>query len=188
MPTLRFTTLAVMVVAAAASRLLPHPMNFAPITAMALFGGATFERRWQAVLVPFAAMLLSDCGIQAAHHYGMSRSWGFHSGWWVVYGTYAMIVGIGLLLRHRRRPVTIALATVSSSVLFFVVTNFAVWAGGTLYPLTGGGLLLCYAAAIPFFQNTLLGDAFYSAALFGSLAVAEARLPQLRTRTRPEYA
>ena len=173
MPTLRFTTLAVMVVAAAASRLLPHPMNFAPITAMALFGGATFERRWQAVLVPFAAMLLSDCGIQAAHHYGLSRSWGFHSGWWVVYGTYAMILGIGLLLRHRRRPVTIALATVSSSVLFFVVTNFAVWVGETLYPLTGEGLLRCYAAAIPFFQNTLLGDAFYSVAFFGSLAVAE---------------
>jgi hypothetical protein len=137
-----------MVVAAAASRLLPHPMNFAPITAMALFGGATFERRWQAVLVLFAAMFVSDCGIQAAHHYGLSRSWGFHSGWWVVYGTYAMIVGIGLLLRHRRRPVTIALATDSSSVLFFVVTNFAVWAGGTLYPLTVRAGACCFATPL----------------------------------------
>lgn len=188
MPPLRFATLAVMVLAAAATRLLPHPMNFAPIAAMALFGGATFERRWQAVVVPFAALFLSDCGLEVAHHYGLTRSWGFHSSWWVVHGTYALILGIGFLLRDRRHPGMIALATVSSSVLFFVVTNFAVWAGGTLYPLTGEGLLRCYVAAIPFFQNTLLGDAFYSTALFSSLALAEARFPQLRPRTSPGCA
>lgn len=188
MPTLRFATLAVMVVAAAATRLLPHPMNFAPIAAMALFGAATFERRWQAVVVPFAAMFLSDCGLQVAHHYGLTRSWGFHAGWWVVYGSFALILGIGFLLRDRRRPLMIALATVSSSVLFFAVSNFAVWASGTLYPLTGEGLLRCYVAAIPFFQNTLLGDAVYSTALFGSVALAESRLPRLRPRTRMECA
>ena len=123
---------------------------------MALFGGGRSSVDGKPSC-PFAAMSLSDCGFQAADHYGLSRSWGFHSGWWVVYGTYAMILGIGLLLRHRRRRVTIALATVSSSVLFFVVTNFAVWVGETLYPCTGEGLLRRYAAAIPFFQNTLLG-------------------------------
>ena len=175
MPKSRFATLTVLVMAAAATRLLPHPVNFAPIAAIALFSGATFERRWQAILVPFAAMFLSDCGLQVAHHYGLTHSWGFHSGWWAVYGTYALTVGIGFLLRGRRRPILIALATVSSSVLFFVVSNFAVWADGTLYPLTREGLLQCYIAALPFFPNTLLGDAFFSAALFGFLALAEAR-------------
>ncbi len=188
MPPLRFATLAVMVLAAAATRLLPHPANFAPIAAMALFGGATFERRWQAVVMPFAALFVGDCGLQVAHRYGLTHSWGFHSGWWVIYGTYALVLGIGFLLRHRRRPFAIALGAVSSSVLFFVVTNFAVWAGGHLYPPTGEGLLTCYAAAVPFFPNTLLGDAFYSAALFGSLALAEARFPQLRPRTSPGCA
>lgn len=185
MPSLRFTTLALMILAAAASRLLPHPMNFAPIAAMALFSGATFERRWQAVLVPFAAMFLSDCGLQATHHYGLTSSWGFHSGWWVVYGAFLLILGIGFLLRDHRRPATIALATISSSILFFVVTNFAVWASGSLYAQTAEGLLQCYIAAIPFFRNTLLGDAVYSSTLFGLLALAEAGIPQLRPQSRP---
>jgi hypothetical protein len=185
MPTVRFATLTAMVLAAAAIRLLPHPMNFAPIAAMALFGGATFERRWQAVMVAFAAIFLSDCGLQVAHHYGLSHSSGFYSGMWTVYGTYALILGIGLLLRDRRRPILIALAAVSSSVLFFAITNFAVWAAGTLYPLTAQGLLQCYSAAVPFFRNTLLGDIFFSTALFGSFALAESRFPQLRPRTSP---
>jgi hypothetical protein len=174
-----------MVVAAAATRVLPHPYNFAPITAMALFGGATFAARWQAVVVPFAAMFLSDCALEVAYRYGLSSSWGFHSGWWVVYGAFALILGIGFLLRERRRAGTIALATVASSVLFFAITNFATWAAGSLYSRTAEGLVQCFVMAIPFFPNTLLGDVFYSTVLFGSLALAEARIPQLRPQASP---
>ena len=70
--------------------------------------------------------------------------------------------------------------TLAGSVLFFVWTNFGVWAFWNLYPHTLEGLVACYTAAIPFFRNTLLGDVVYSTALFGGFALAERFLPVLR--------
>jgi len=64
-------------------------------------------------------------------------------------------------------------------VLFFVLTNFGVWALGALYPKTLTGLTECYVVAIPFFRNALLSDLFYSALLFGGLALAEKQWPIL---------
>ncbi len=153
---------------AAASRLIPHPPNFAPIAAMALFGGAYFSDKRLAFFVPLAAMFLSDLVL------------GLHGLMPVVYGSFAMIVGIGLWLRTRRTALPIAGAALTSSILFFVLTNFGVWAFSSIYPKTMAGLLACYAAAIPFFQNTLLGDAVYSTILFGGFALAERGFPALR--------
>jgi hypothetical protein len=164
----RFATLCALVVLAALARLLPHPPNFTPVGALALFGGATFADRRAGFLVPLAAMLLSDAVL------------GFHSGMPVVYAAFVAIVGIGLILRARRTPLRLAGASLAASVLFFVVTNFAVWAMGSTYPKTAGGLIACYAAAIPFFGNTLLGDAFFTAVLFGGLALVEWRVPAVR--------
>ena len=90
------------------------------------------------------------------------------------------IVGIGFLLRDRRTPLQIAGASLAGSVLFFVVTNFGVWMLGSLYPKTLEGLVACYVAAIPFFHNTLLGDAFFTAVLFGGFVLAQRRFPVLR--------
>lgn len=164
----RFLVLACMILAAAASRLLPHPPNVASITAVALFGGAYLsDRRW-ALLVPLTALFLSDLIL------------GFYSHMWVVYGSFALVVCVGLLLRRRRTPLAIAAATLASSILFFVITNFSVWALGSLYPRTMQGLLACYVAAIPFFQNSLFGDALYSTVLFGGFALFERWWPALR--------
>ena len=164
----RFGVLCVFILLAALTRLLPHPPNVAPIAAMALFGGAHFARKGWAVAVPLAALLLSDVFL------------GFHSLMPVVYIAFAAIIGIGFLLRAGYRLHHIAGASVAGSVLFFVVTNFGVWLLGSLYPKTVGGLLACYVAALPFFQNTLLGDAFFTAVLFGGFALAQRRLPALR--------
>lgn len=164
----RFILLACLVMAAAASRLIPHPPNFAPITAVALFGGAYFHDRRLAFLVPLCALFLSDLVI------------GFYSQMYVVYGSFSLIVSIGLLLRKRRQPLAIAGAALAGSILFFIITNFGVWALGSLYPKTSAGLMACYLAAIPFFQNTLLGDAVYTAILFGGFRVAERYWPALR--------
>lgn len=162
-----------LILAATATRLLPHPPNFTAITAMALFGGAHFaDKRW-AFFVPLAALFLSDLVI------------GLHPLLPVVYGSFAMIVWIGLQLRTRRRLLPIAGATLASSVLFFVVTNFGVWGLGSLYPRTAEGLIACYVAAIPFFRNTLLGDAVYTAALFSGLALLERYFPGTR---EPSFA
>lgn len=164
----RFAALAAMVAAAAAFRILPHPPNFSPITAMALFGGAQFADRRAAFGVPLLAMLISDAVI------------GFHALMPVIYGAFALIVCIGLWLRARRSAGYIAGAALASSTLFFLVTNFAVWAFGSMYPKTLDGLAQCYIAAIPFFGNALVGDALFTAALFGGLALAEWRIPQIR--------
>lgn len=174
---LRFVVLVGMLLAAAAFRLIPHPPNFAPIGAMALFGGACFADRRAAFLVPLAAMFLSDLAIAALRG---NLSLGLHRLIPVVYGSFALIVCLGFWLRTRRALVPIAGATLATSVLFFVLTNFGVWALGSWYPKTWEGLVACYVAAIPFFHNTLLGDAVYATALFGGLALAERGLPALR--------
>lgn len=157
------------ILAAAASRLLPHPPNFTPIAALALFGGASFTDRHLAFLIPLAAMLLSDVIL------------GFHALMPVVYGSFGLIVLIGMWLRRRRRaPLAILGAAFTGSITFFVLTNFGVWALGSMYPRTVGGLIAAYVAAIPFFRNTLLGDLFYVAVLFGGFALPEERFPALR--------
>lgn len=143
-----------LVLAAALSRLLPHPMNFTPIAAIALSSAVYLDRRY-AFLIPLAAMLISDYFI------------GFHTGMPWVYGSFIMIGLVGLWLRSHKRPLLIVGASLTSSVLFFIVTNFGVWFTGTMYPKTWEGFVACYVAAIPFFQNTLVGDLAYTAALFG---------------------
>lgn len=174
---LRFLVLVGMILTAAASRVIPHPPNFAPIGAMALFGGSCFADRRAALVVPLMAMFLSDLAIGFLSG---NLSFGLHRFIPVVYGSFALIVCLGFWLRTRRTIVPIAGATVASSVLFFVLTNFGVWAVGSLYPKTWDGLVACYVAAIPFLHNTLFGDALYSAVLFGGLALAEKGLPVLR--------
>lgn len=176
---IRLVVLVAMILAAAASRLIPHPPNFTPIGAMALFGGACFASKRVAFLVPLAAMLVSDLAI------GLLRgdlSLGFHRLIPVVYGSFALIVCLGFLLRRRRSLVPVAGAALASSVLFFVLTNFGVWALGSWYPKTWDGLVACYVAAIPFFHNTFLGDVGYVSVLFGGLALAEKGWPVLRER------
>jgi len=98
----------------------------------------------------------------------------------VVYGSLALVVALGWLLGTRRSAGRIALAAVSASGLFYLLTNFGVWALGDMYPKTLAGLASCYVAAIPFFQNSLAGDLLFTALLFGGFAVAERWLPALR--------
>jgi len=162
--------LAGLIAAAAAARLLPHPDNVTPVAAIALFAGARFADKRMAFLVPLAAMFLSDLVL------------GLYPLLPVIYGSLALIVGLGFLLRRRESAARIAGAGLAGAVLFFLITNFAVWAvpSGTLYPKTAAGLLDCYAAGLPFFRNEVLGTAFYTLVLFGGCALAERRFAPLR--------
>jgi hypothetical protein len=164
----RAVALAVLVGVAAASRLLPHPPNVTPLGALALFGGAVFSDLRLAFGVPLAAMLVSDLVL------------GLHETLPAVYAAFALVVCIGVWVRRRRTPLRIGAGAVAGSVVFFVVTNFAVWLAGGLYPRTLQGLLAAYVAAIPFFRNTLAGDLVYTACLFGGFALLERGLPGLR--------
>ena len=164
----KFLFISAIILAAVLSRLIPHPPNFTPIAAIALFGGCYFNNKNYAFAIPLAAMFLSDLII------------GLHSTLLVVYLSFAVIVLIGSKISEKRSPLRVGLAAVSSSVIFFITTNFGVWLLGSLYPKTIEGLATCYIAAIPFFQNNLMGDLFYSAVLFGSFELAMRYIPVLK--------
>lgn len=140
-------------------RLLPHPANFAPITAIALFGGAVLPRRW-GLWVPLAAMILTDAVI------------GFHDLILITWGFYAVVA---LVASHWLKKPTLlkgVTLTFGSSLVFFLVSNFAVWVSSGMYEHTLSGLVRCFELALPFFRNTFLSDVIYTAALFGLYALA----------------
>ena len=164
------------IVAAAALRLVPHPPNFTPIGAMALFSGAYLGRRWLAFVAPLAALLLSDLVL------------GFYDGMWVQYFAGVLIVLIAWGAFRRVSLLRVVGTALASSVAFFLVTNLGTWALSGMYPLTASGLAACYVAALPFFQNTVAGDLFYSALLFGGFALLERMVPSLRYGGDPQPA
>ncbi len=158
----------VLILLAAALRIAPHPWNFTPVGAMALFSGAVLKDRRLAFLFPLLALFLGDIFI------------GFHKLVPMVYASFFISVAIGLWLRDRRTIARISLATLLGATQFFLVTNFAVWWLLNSYPKTASGLAACYFAGIPFFWNTLAGDVVYSALLFGGFALAEHFFPAFR--------
>jgi uncharacterized membrane protein len=136
------------------SRLMPHLPNFTAIAAIALFGATRMQNKKLALITPLAAMLASDVLI------------GFHSGMWFVYGAFALTSLVGFWVRSSFSYGKLAAGVALSSVLFFLITNFGVWLSGS-YGLTADGLATCFAAAIPFFRNQVMGDVFFTVALFG---------------------
>ncbi len=162
----RLTALCLIILAAALSRVLPHPHNVAPIAAIALFSGAHFERKWMAFALPLLAMLVSDAVI------------GFYPEIWVTYLAFSLVVCLGLVLARNKGVLQVACATLAGSVTFFLITNFAPFY--TLYPHTMDGIAQSYAMALPFFRNTLLGDAFYVTILFGGFALMQRKFSRLQ--------
>ena len=162
----------VLIVLAAALRIAPHPWNFTPVGAMALFSGAVLKDRRLAFLFPLVALFVGDVFI------------GLYKIIPIIYASFLVSVAIGLWLRDRRTVARISLATLLGAIQFFIVTNFAVWQFLKGFPHTASGLAACYIAGIPFFWNTLAGDAFYASLLFGGFALAERLFPLLR---QPAY-
>ena len=165
--TLRFWIVTIMIVAAAFTRLIPHPPNFTAVGAIALFGGAYFSEKKFAFIVPMLAMLLSDLII------------GFHNGMSSVYVSFVIIVGIGIMLSRNIKFTNVVAASLLSSVIFFILTNFQMWIQSPLYAKNISGLAACYVAAIPFFHHTVLSDLFFVGALFGIFAAIQIKFPKL---------
>lgn len=173
----RFLALVTLILTAAATRLLPHPPNMTSIAAVALFGGAYFADKRLAFLVPLTAVLLSDVII------------GFYAGMAAVYFAFVLVVCIGLWLQKHRTVPAIAGASIASSVVFFLVTNFVGFhIDGGLYPMTFNGMIESYVAGLPFFRNTVIGDLLYTALLFGGFALLENRFAALREHLVPQAA
>ena len=139
--------------------------NFSAIGAVAIFGACYFKgaTRW---IVPLAILWVSDIVLNNVFYSQYFESFQLVGDLWV----YLSFLVAGLIAyKIMRQPSwgRLAFTGLSAAVVFFVISNFGVWATGTLYPRTGAGLLACYEAGIPFFRNTLLGNVFYSFVLVG---------------------
>jgi hypothetical protein len=158
------------IVVAAVLRIDPHPWNFTPVGAMALFSGAVIKDRRLAFAFPLLALFAGDLFV------------GFYKPgvMLLVYASFSVSVLIGLFLQGRRTVLPIGAATLFGSIQFFLVTNFAIWRLLNSYPKTASGLAACYLAGLPFFWNTLAGDALYAALFFGAFALAERFIPIFR--------
>lgn len=148
----RLISYAAIILLAVVARLIPHPPNFAPIGGLALFSGANFKKK-SALLIPLTAMFFSDIFL------------GFHKTIPYVYASFIIITLIGGLIKNNKWQ-SLSKASLISSVLFFLITNFGVWATGSMYQKNFSGLIQCYGFGIPFFRNTLISDLFYTFSFF----------------------
>ncbi|HLP32801.1 MAG TPA: DUF6580 family putative transport protein [Bacteroidia bacterium] len=153
------------VLIAAFSRLLPHPDNFSPVAAIALFSGA-FLGRSLGIFIPLISLLIGDLimGSQDALYMEYLTSGQFAT----VYLSMILSSFIGMYIGKTVSVTSVLSGAMASSLVFYLITNFAFWYSGLLYPMNASGLVLSYTNAIPFYKWTLLGDLCYSAALFGS--------------------
>jgi hypothetical protein len=156
----------------AVSRLLPHIDNFTPIAAMALFGGAYITNKRLAFIIPMLAMVLSDAAMQLIY------GWGFHNTIGYVYLAFVLTTAIGIYIGKNTSVKSIAMGSLVSSILFFIITNFGYWAA-TNFQMGIAGLNAAYIAGIPFFRATMLGDLFYNTIFFGAFYLAQSRIPAL---------
>jgi hypothetical protein len=151
------------------SRFVPHPANFTALTAVALFGGAMLPRYW-GVAIPLSAMIVSDLFI------------GLHSLSFVVWMSFMLMTFVGSYLKTHLNAINVVFASLAGSTLFYIITNFAVWAEGRMYAMNFGGLLQSYVNAIPFYRNMLVGDLLYVGVLFGAYAAIAYGVRRLLTR------
>ncbi len=176
-----------LIVLGAISRLVPHPHNFTAVGAMALFGGAYLKPRWLSVAAPLAAMWLSDLILNNIFYRAYYPGGSFFGSGWV----YGAVILTAVLAKPWFKKVTVSRVMgggIAAGVLFFLITNFGVWAGPqSIYPKDISGLLLAYWAGIPFlsdpgsghyfFLNSLAGTLVYSAFFFGVYEWVKAQSP-----------
>jgi Family of unknown function (DUF6580) len=163
----RFLVLCGMIAAAAVTRLIPHLPNFTAVGAIALFGGAYFANKKLAFAVPLIAMFLTDLIL------------GSHATIIAVYIAFSLMVVIGMTMIKKKKAVNIIAAGIVATIAFFIITNFAFWITGILYPMTFSGLAECYIAALPFFGYNMAGNLFYAGVMFGLFELAKVKFPQL---------
>lgn len=182
---LRHSVITLLILLAALSRLIPHPANLAPIGGMALFGAAYYSRRLWAFVIPVVSMWISDLLLNNVV-YGefFDHFVWFYDGSWFTYGSFILIALMGMFTLRRIKVPNLIFSALGASVIFFLVSNFGVWFSGNLYPKDLEGLATCYVAGIPFFKNTVMGDLFYTAVLFGAFELSARRFPILKKRRK----
>jgi len=170
-----------MILIAAFSRLIPHPWNFTPIAAMALFGGVFFRNKFMAFAVTILSLLLSDVLtiVFINSNFTNIPQYLFSLGELSILTGFILTVIIGIMISRKTSVLTVIGASLLSSILFFLLTNLAVWNNDPIYTHNINGLISCYVAGIPFFRNEIIGDLFYSGVLFGSFYFMRMKFPVL---------
>ena len=162
-------------------RILPHPWNATPMAALFLFSGAVFKRKSESLLLPLAALLISDYAVDLLLYHGAYR-WFSPFTW----GGFLLIGLLGWTLRGKFNWLKIGGASLAGSTIFFLLTNFGVWTAWAMYPRNMAGLAQCYIAGIPFYRNELIGDLVWNAIMFGSyywlIERRKAAIPASETR------
>jgi len=172
----KVTLLLILIAVGFISRIIPHYPNFTAMGAVALMGGSLLRKPLEALLVTISTLFLSDIFINNLIYPSESFAF-FYSGAAYTYGAYALIVFVGYFIKHLNMK-TFAMGSIASMVLFFAITNFAVWSSGLMYPKTGAGLIAAYAAGIPYALNDLAATILFgiSIAALYKVAVREQNL------------
>ena len=169
-----------LILIAAFARIIPHYPNFTPLCAIALFGGKYFNNKYIAYLLPLLAIWFSDILINnfILNNYfdGFTL---FYSGFYWQYGSFILITLIGRKTLKNLSFVRLLGISISSSLLFFVISNFGVWISSSFYSKDVFGLIACYVAAIPFYYGTFSGTIFYSFFLFGAYEFLSRKLSKV---------
>jgi hypothetical protein len=185
----RFVVLLLLIVGAASTRFFSvdghSPLiNFTPIGAMALFGGAYFTQKWKSFLFPLLTLFISDIIILSLFYHGQFGL--MYKGWFFVYGVFALIVFLGRWLLQNINIKNVLIAGITASLAHWLIADFGVWLCGGLdittglpYTLDISGLLKCYYLALPYLKDFFLGTVIYSAIMFGIFEFAQRRFPVL---------
>ncbi len=167
----KFGIIVLIIAVAALSRLLPHPPNVTPIGAIGLLGAAHFSKKYWAFIIPILALFFSNLLINNVIYGAYNDGFVLFGNLWV-YAAFAGIVLLGFVALKKVTPANLFLTSLAASTIFFLVTNFGVWMSGVMYPMSFAGLMAAYTAGLPFFLNTIAGDLFFVAALFGIYELA----------------
>ena len=176
--------LSIIILLAAFTRIMPHPPNFSPMAAIGLFGAAHFAKKWQAFFIPLLGIWLSDLVINNFFYRNSDSSivW-FYNGFYWQYISYIIIIFTGLFIFNKGVSLSKTFSgIVGSSGIFFLVSNFGVWAGSGMYSKNIAGLISCYIAGIPFMNNTIISDFLFTTVLFGSYYLIQSEYSSLKVK------
>ncbi len=165
------TLIAIIALVAFLRVLQVFPPNFAPVTALCLLGSAYFSRKWMAFIIPTSILIISDLIL------------GGTTELIAVYVSYALIITLGYTLQNKVKPARVALVTLSSSLIFYIVTNFACWYGSSYYTQDLNGLIINYTGALPFFRTSLISDLIFSASFFAVFETVKVKFPRFATNS-----
>ncbi|POY34869.1 hypothetical protein C3K47_18115 [Solitalea longa] len=159
------------------TRIYLFPVHgYSPIDAIAIFSGAYFGRKWLAFLCPLLAVWISDQIVNLQFYHKIVP---FYDGFYWQYGSYILMVVLASVIIKKPKVATVGGMAITSALLFFIISNFGVWAGGMIYPMNAGGLTACYIAGLPYLNSAILSDLIYCGLLFGGFELLKYRFPVL---------